>query len=83
MDVLDLGGVAQELVALPLAVVEPVPVLAVVDPGPLDAVSRGVLDELGAGVGAEVPNALDVLVFGQVLGQVVVVPGQDVDNAAW
>ena len=56
--------------------------LTIVDPSPLHIVCRRVLDKLSRrGTAAVVPDRLDVLVFGEVLGQVVAVTGDDVDHS--
>ena len=75
MHVLGLGGLVQKLFSLTLAVVKPVTGQAVIDPSSFDIFGRRVFDELGSDVGAKVPNALNVLVLGQVFGHVVVAAG--------
>ena len=72
----------KELLPSPLLWVDPVAHLAIVDQGALDVGGRPILHVLGAFGRAEVPHGLHVLVVGQVLGDVVAVPGQDVDDSA-
>ena len=81
-DIFDLDSVVEKLLPLALLRRRPVPHLAVVHPGTLDVIGRRVLHKLGALCGAKVPHGLNILVLGQVLGQVVTIPGQDVDHAA-
>ena len=70
-DVLGLGGVIEELLALALLLSCPVSALAPVHPGPLHVDRTCGLDKLAAGLGAEIPDRVDILVLGQVLGHVV------------
>ena len=67
--------------SLSLRIVAPVSGTAVVNPRALDVLGRDVLDELGAGQRAEVPRGLDVLMFSEVLHQVIAIAGQNVNNA--
>lgn len=60
------------------------------EPALLQVVIARVLDELLGNkfalrgiVIAHVPNGVDLLMFAEILGQVLLVAGQDVDNAAW
>ena len=79
-DVLGLGRLVEELFASALDSVVPVAFRAVVDPGALDVVGRGVLDEPGALGGAKVPDGLNILVLGEVLDEVIALARDDVPN---
>lgn len=81
-DVLGLGGVIEELLALALLCSGPVSAPAPVHPGPLHIDRTRGLDKLTAGLGSEIPDRVDILVLGQVLGHVVPGARQDVDHAA-
>ncbi len=81
-DVLDLNGLIQELIALSLIILEPISRFAKVNPGSLYVDGRRVLNEFGALGRAEVPHRVDILVLGQVLGDVIPLSSQDVDNTS-
>jgi hypothetical protein len=90
-DVLGLHGVVEELLALALLRIAPVPPLAVAHPRPLHVLRRCVLHKPRAqgsgggargGVGGVEPERVDVLMLGQVLGDVVAVARQDVHHTA-
>lgn len=83
-DVFDLDRVVEELFALTMFCSRPISCfLTVVDPCPLDILSRHVLNKLWPLCWSEVPDRLDVLMFGQVLGQVVALTCDDVDDPTW
>ena len=71
----------EELLALTLLGSGPVSAPAPVHPGPLHIDRTRGLDKLAAGLGAEIPDRVDILVLGQVLGHVVPGAREDVDHA--
>jgi len=84
-DILDLCGMVEKLLTGRLFVTGPVSTrpLSVVNPSPLDTVGRCVLNKSGClGTAAVIPDRLDILVFCEVLGQVVAVAGDYVNNPA-
>ena len=81
-DVLDLNRLVKEFIALSLIILEPISGVSKVNPGSLDVDGRRVLDEFGALGRAEVPHGVDILVLRQVLGDVIPLSSQDVDNSS-
>ncbi len=63
--------------------VHPIARLAVVDPGALEVLCSNELNILASFGCAKVPHGLEVLVLGEILGQVVAWASQDVDDSAW
>src|SRR5690606_3944816 len=80
-NVFDVSGGSQKLLAGTLFGVKPVPRTAVVDPGALEVARGGPFDHCAALGGAEVPDGVHVVVFGQDLEQGVPVSGDDIDDA--
>ena len=70
-DILGLGGVIEELRPLALLRLGPVPASAPVHPGPLHIDRTRGLDKLAAGLGAKIPDSVNILMLSQVLGHVI------------
>lgn len=79
--ILHLDGMVKKLFALPLFSIGPISGNAVIYPGPLEVGSRGPLHKHGSLCGSKVPHGLNVVVLGEVLGQMFFVTGEDVDHA--
>lgn len=82
-DVLELGGVVEELEGSALSGIGPITGLTVVDKSALEVAARELLNVVASDGRSKVPDGIDVHVLGEHLDERITVSSDDVDHSTW
>ncbi len=82
-DVLELGGVVEELEGGALSGIDPVTRFTIIDKGALEVAARKLLDVVASNGRSKVPDGIDIHVLGEHLDEGITVSSDDVDHSTW